>query len=52
LNKGASLREWVRQHSTSGKGDAPYERGYHNEEGGLLPPSPPSMEETQEVPTR
>jgi site-specific DNA recombinase len=36
LNKGASLREWVRQHSTSGKGDAPYERGYHNEEGGLL----------------
>jgi hypothetical protein len=34
------------------KGDAPYESGYHNQEGRLLPPSPPSMEETQEVPAQ
>jgi ADP-ribosylglycohydrolase len=27
---------WVCPHSTSEKGDAPYERGYHNQEGGLL----------------
>ena len=31
------------------KGDAPYERGYHNEQCGLLPPSETSVEETQEA---
>jgi hypothetical protein len=32
------------------EGDASYERGYHTEEGGLLPPSKTPVEETQEVP--
>ena len=31
------------------EGDAPYERGYHNEEGGLLSSSSTSVEETQEA---
>jgi hypothetical protein len=34
------------------EGDASYERGYHTEEGGLLPPSKTPVEETQEVPTQ
>jgi hypothetical protein len=34
------------------EGDASYERGYHNREGGLLPPSKTPVEETQEVPTQ
>src|SRR5215211_4410462 len=34
------------------KGDAPCERGYHNQERGLLPPSSPSVEETQEMPAQ
>jgi hypothetical protein len=34
------------------KGDAPYERGYHTEEGRLLPPPPPLVEEAQEVPAQ
>jgi hypothetical protein len=34
------------------KGDAPYERGYHNQESGLLPPSKTSVEETQEAPAQ
>jgi hypothetical protein len=34
------------------KGDAPYGRGYHNQEGGLLEPSSPSVEETREVPAQ
>jgi len=34
------------------EGDAPYERGYHNNESGLLPPSKTPVEETQEVPTQ
>jgi hypothetical protein len=32
------------------KGDAPYERGYHTEQSGLLPPSKTTVEETQEAP--
>jgi hypothetical protein len=34
------------------EGDAPYEQGYHNEEGGLLPPSKTPVEEAQEVPAQ
>ena len=34
------------------KGDAPYEKGYHNQEGGLLPSSKTLVEETQEVPAQ
>jgi hypothetical protein len=34
------------------EGDAPYERGYHSEEGGLLPSSQTTVEETQEVPAQ
>ena len=34
------------------KGDAPYERGYHNNERGLLPSSKTTVEETQEVPAQ
>jgi hypothetical protein len=34
------------------KRDAPYERGYHNEQGGLLSPSSTSVEETQEAPAQ
>jgi hypothetical protein len=34
------------------EGDAPYEQGYHNKQGGLLPPSKTSVEETQEAPAQ
>jgi hypothetical protein len=34
------------------EGDAPYEQGYHNEEGRLLPSSKTPVEENQEVPTQ
>jgi transposase len=34
------------------KGDAPYERGYHSEKNGLLPPSKTSVKETQEAPAQ
>lgn len=34
------------------KGDAPNEIGYHNQEGGLLPPSKTSVEEAQETPAQ
>src|SRR5215218_4631182 len=34
------------------KGDAPSERGYHNEQSGLLPPSSTSVEETQKAPAQ
>jgi hypothetical protein len=34
------------------KGDAPYEQGYHNEQGGLLSSSSTSVEETQEAPAQ
>jgi hypothetical protein len=34
------------------KGDAPYERGYHNQQRGLFQPSSPSVEETQEMPAQ
>src|SRR5215211_228342 len=34
------------------KGDAPNERGYHNEQSGLLPPSKTSVEETQKAPAQ
>jgi hypothetical protein len=34
------------------EGDASYERDYHNQEGGLLPPSKTTVEETQKVPTQ
>jgi hypothetical protein len=36
--------------STALEGDEPYEQGYHNEEGGLLPSSETLVEETQEIP--
>ena len=32
------------------KGDAPYQRGYHNQQSGLLPPSKTTVEETQAAP--
>lgn len=38
--------------STILEGDAPYERGYHNEEGGLFPPSETPVEEAQEAPAQ
>src|SRR5215207_9508936 len=34
------------------EGDASYEQGYHNEEGGLLPLSKALVEESQEVPAQ
>jgi hypothetical protein len=34
------------------KVDAPYEQGYHNKEGGLLPPSKTPVEETQVASTQ
>src|SRR5829696_7807299 len=34
------------------KGDAPYGRGYHNAENGLLPDAEAIVEETQEVPAQ
>jgi hypothetical protein len=34
------------------EGGAPYERGYHNEQCGLLPSSETTVEETQEVPVQ
>jgi transposase len=34
------------------KGDAPYERGYHNNKSGLLPSSQTTVEETQQVPAQ
>ena len=34
------------------EGDAPYEQGYHNEEGGLLPSSKTLVKESQEVPAQ
>src|SRR5215212_1808528 len=34
------------------KGDAPYGRGYHNAENGLLPDAEAIVEETQEIPAQ
>ena len=34
------------------KGDAPYERGYHNAENGLLPDAQAVVEETKEIPAQ
>jgi hypothetical protein len=34
------------------KGDAPYERSYHTEEGGLHPSSKTPMKKAQEVPAK
>jgi hypothetical protein len=34
------------------KGDAPYGRGYHNAENGLLPDAETIVEETQEIPAQ
>jgi hypothetical protein len=34
------------------KESAPYEQGYHNQEGGLLPSSKTALEEAQEVPAQ